>query len=141
MTDSLTQYGPTLFSIMAQHCWGWNLFDFVDAKRPCLVTNDNKVLAYPCVLTDSITRVLAQIDLDYEGLATHRLLCFDGVPTEDQFVRIWQVSTRMKDVMVCWVDIPTTLKWQRQMTAIIDEHHPGGMRQALVEHFGEGVVR
>ncbi|EKU96691.1 hypothetical protein Lepto7375DRAFT_0559 [Leptolyngbya sp. PCC 7375] len=139
MTNQLNKYGPTLFSIMSQHCWGWNLFDFVDAKRPFLVTDDNGVLAYPCVLTDNVSDVLVQIEHDYDGPAQYRLLCFEGVPTEEQFVALWQ--NRIKGVMVSWVDIPTSLKWQRQTTAIIDEHYPGGVRQILIEHFGEGVVR
>lgn len=129
----LNSHAHTLLSIMEQHNWGWNLCNFEDASRPFLVTATDSVVGYPCSTHEPIGEILEQLRCDYEGPGKNYLLCFEGVPTAEQFTELWQRCLRRETLSITWCDVATRVKWQRQVTAMIDEHYPGGVRQAMVD--------
>lgn len=126
-------HANALLAIMEQHNWGWNLCNFVNASRPFLVTESESFVGYPCSVNESVAKVLTQLQQDYNGPAKNYLLCFDGLPMAEQFTELWQFSLRIENLSITWCDTATRLKWQRQISAMIDEHHPGGLRQAMAD--------
>lgn len=126
-------HAHTLLTIMEQHNWCWNLCNFVGASRPFLVTEDEDFIGYPCSTKEKLNEILFQLERDYDGPAKNYLLCFEGVPTPDQFTEVWQFSLAMENLSITWCDVTIRVKWQRQMTALIDEHYPGGLRQAMLD--------
>ena len=126
-------HAHTLLAIMEQHNWGWNLYNFDKASRPFLVTEADNFVGYPCSTNEPIAQILSQLQCDYDGPAKHYLLCFEEVPTAEQFTEFWQFCLRMENLSITWCDVATRVKWQRQMAAIIDEHYSGGVRQAMVD--------
>ena len=126
-------HAHTLLSVMEQHNWGWDLYNMIGKFRPYLVDVSEQFVGYPCSVGEQLDEILFQLEHDYDGPAKNHLLCFHGIPTDEQFTALWQSCLRMEKLSIAWCDMNTRVKWQRQLTAMIDEHHPGGVRAALTE--------
>ncbi|MFG6094348.1 hypothetical protein SPB21_03820 [Leptothoe sp. ISB3NOV94-8A] len=140
-------HAHTLLTIMEQHNWGWNLCNFINASRPFLVAESGAsdtfgvigFVGYPCSVDEGVEEILAQLNVDHDGPENHYLLCFSGVPTPENFTELWLQKLPLENVSITWCDTATRVKWQRQVAAMIDEHHPGGVRQFLLDHPCQGA--